>query len=302
MVEPVRNLLRSVLLAGSMLLTFAGGAMADDATPSSPAASTSAPDKSGYTLFNPTPSSAMRSFSTDRPDKSTSPYTVDAGHFQYETDLLGGLYDGYDTTHTRTREFFTGDPVLKVGITNFADVEVALGGYQNYRVKDRSANSTSSYDGFGDVTLRVKANVLGNDGGPVAIAIDPFFKVPTATRGLGNGVGEFGVTIPIQVTLPYNFTALFVTEYDDYKNVSNTGRHAGFTNLLNVSYPVTSKLTAEVEIWNQVQSTHIPTQTTLDLALAYMLGPNTQLDTATYIGLNKASPDFVAYVGLSQRF
>ncbi len=302
MVKRIISRLRTPSLAGGMLLAVATAAMADDAAPSPAATPAPTPDKSGYTLFNPTPTSALRGFSTDRPNKSTSPYTVDAGHFQYETDLLGGLYDGYNTTHTRTREFFTGDPVLKLGITNFADVEVALGGYQNYRVKDRSANSTSNYDGFGDVTLRVKANILGNDGGRVAIAIDPFFKVPTATRGLGNGVGEFGVTVPIQVTLPYNLTALFVTEYDDFKNVDNTGRHAGFTNLLNVSYPVTPKLTADVEIWNQVQSAHVPTQTTLDLALAYMLGPNTQLDTATYIGLNKASPDFVAYVGLSQRF
>ena len=282
--------------AACILVAGTTYALADD-TPASPP-----PDKRGYTLFNPTPDAAMRSFSTDRPNKSTSPYTVDAGHFQFETDLFGGAYDGYNTSQTRSREFFTGDPVLKMGITNFADVEVALGGYQNYRVKDRSANSTTNYDGFGDVTLRVKANILGNDGGPIAIALDPFYKIPTATRGLGNGVGEFGLTIPIQVSLPYNFTALVVTEFDDFKNVSNTGRHAGFTNLLNVSYPITPKLTAAVEIWNQVQATTIPTQYTLDLSLAYMLGPNTQLDTATYIGLNKAAPDFVAYAGLSMRF
>ncbi len=213
----MRRLLGGHLLStGSIVLltvAWAPCARADD-TPAAPA-----PDKSGYTIFNPTPDSALRSFSTDRPDKSTSPYTVDAGHFQYETDLLGGLYDGYAQSRTRTREFFTGDPVLKVGVTNFADVEVALGGYQNYRVKDRTANSTSNFDGFGDVTVRTKVNVLGNDGGPVAIAIDPFFKIPTATRGLGNGVGEFGVTVPVQFTLPLNVTALVVTEFDDFKNL-----------------------------------------------------------------------------------
>ncbi len=280
----------------ALMVVWAPLARADDA-PAAPA-----PDKSGYTIFNPTPDSALRSFSTDRPDKSTSPFTVDAGHFQYETDLLGGLYDGYAQSHTRTRELFTADPVLKLGITNFADVEVALGGYQNYRLKDRTANSTSNFDGFGDVTIRTKVNVLGNDGGPVAIAIDPFFKIPTATRGLGNGVGEFGVTVPIQFSLPLNVTALVVTEFDDFKNLNNTGRHAGYTNLINLSRPITPTLTAEVEFWSQVQTSHVPAQYTLDLALAYALGPNTQIDTATYIGLNKAAPDFVAYIGLSQRF
>ena len=45
-----------------------------------------AQDKSQYTLFNPTPTDQMRDFNTDRPTKSNVPYTVDAGHFQYEGD------------------------------------------------------------------------------------------------------------------------------------------------------------------------------------------------------------------------
>src|SRR5258707_15821817 len=43
-------------------------------------------DKSGYTLFNPTPREYMRAFTTDRPDLTESPFTVDAGHFQLEMD------------------------------------------------------------------------------------------------------------------------------------------------------------------------------------------------------------------------
>jgi hypothetical protein len=51
-----------------------------------------APDKSDYTLFNPTPDADLRSFSTDRPPKANSPYTVDAGHSQYETDIAVFAY------------------------------------------------------------------------------------------------------------------------------------------------------------------------------------------------------------------
>ncbi len=285
---------RIVVWAALAATLASGRALADDAAP--------APDKSGYTLFNPTPDADLRSFSTDRPDKSTSPYTVDAGHFQYETDLFGTSYDGYNSAGAATRELFTADPVLKLGITNYADVEVALGGYQNYHVQSRNGAPAQDYDGFGDVILKTKVNLLGNDGGKLAIALDPFFKVPTATRGLGNGVGEFGLTIPVQYSLPYNVTLLAVTEFDDFKNPLDTGRHAGFTNLVNLSYPLTPKLTGEVEFWSQVQDAHVPSQYTLDLALAYLLGPNTQIDGATYVGLNKAAPDIVGYIGLSQRF
>lgn len=45
-------------------------------------------DKSIYHLFNPTPVSKMREFVTDRPDRTKSPISVDAGHFQLETDLV----------------------------------------------------------------------------------------------------------------------------------------------------------------------------------------------------------------------
>jgi len=50
-------------------------------------ASDPAPDKSSFHFFNPTPRSLMRELSTDRPDKTESAYTVDAGHFQIESDL-----------------------------------------------------------------------------------------------------------------------------------------------------------------------------------------------------------------------
>lgn len=269
-------------------------ALADDPAPP--------PDKSGYTLFSPTPDADLRSLATDRPDKSTTPYTVDAGHFQLETDLFGVSYDGYGGAGTQTREFFTGDPVLKLGVTNFADVEVALGGYQSYHVQSRSGAPAQDRDGFGDVLLRTKVNLLGDDGGKLVVAVEPFFKVPTATRGLGNGAGEFGLTIPVQYPLPYHLTLLVVTEFDDFRNPLDTGRHAGFTNLINLTYPIVGKLTGELEFWSQVQAAHVASQYTLDLALQYLLGPNTQLDGATYIGLNKAAPDLVGYVGLSQRF
>jgi hypothetical protein len=46
-----------------------------------------------YTLFNPLPDDQMRSLGTDRPTKSDWPYTVPAGHFQYEADLVNWTYD-----------------------------------------------------------------------------------------------------------------------------------------------------------------------------------------------------------------
>ena len=46
-------------------------------------------DKSSYTLFNPTPDRLLRDMTTDRPDVTESPFTVDAGHIQIESNLFG---------------------------------------------------------------------------------------------------------------------------------------------------------------------------------------------------------------------
>gem|GEM_PF-5119181 len=51
------------------------------------------PDKSAFHLFHPTPTEWMREFSTDRPDQTESPHTVDAGHFQIEVDAVTAEFD-----------------------------------------------------------------------------------------------------------------------------------------------------------------------------------------------------------------
>jgi hypothetical protein len=53
----------------------------------SSAASTPRPDKSQYTLFNPTPIDLRRPYNTDRPSKTDSPFTIDARVFQIESDV-----------------------------------------------------------------------------------------------------------------------------------------------------------------------------------------------------------------------
>ena len=70
------------------------------------------PDKNQYWLFNPVPTDQMRTFSTDRPTKSNVPYTVDAGHFQYETDLVNFTHQVSGSTRTDT--LLVPNPTFKV--------------------------------------------------------------------------------------------------------------------------------------------------------------------------------------------
>src|ERR1022692_4636967 len=101
------------------LSAFAFPALADD----------EAPDKSDFTLFNPTPDADLRSFNTDRPPKANSPYTVDAGHFQYETDIA--VYSYGNSDGVKTQDWTVVDPTLKLGLTNTIDAELQITPYES---------------------------------------------------------------------------------------------------------------------------------------------------------------------------
>src|SRR5215218_10376638 len=78
-------------------------------------------DKSQYTLFNPTPRASMRELSTDRPDTTESPYTVDAGHFQFELSLVDFTRDDDGGVKSETLTALPAN--LKVGLLNNVDLQ-----------------------------------------------------------------------------------------------------------------------------------------------------------------------------------
>ncbi|HWK45923.1 MAG TPA: transporter [Stellaceae bacterium] len=289
------SLAASSMVAGALLTVgWCDVAAADDP----------APDKSGYTLFNPTPTDQMRAFSTDRPNKSSSPYTVDAGHFQYETDLFNETYDHWSKGGVSTKSFQFADPVLKLGITNDIDFELGLTGYAYTKSVSRSTSTVlNKAQGFGDIVPRVKVNVLGNDSGDIAVALIPYVKIPTGARNLGNNQVEGGLVIPVGFNLPYDFSAVAMTEFDALKNANDSGKRVNFTNLVNVSHTIYGDLTGSVELASAVGTdSGTPAVYTFDVALSYLLTPTLQIDIASYTGLNRAAPDQNVYFGISQRF
>jgi len=66
------------------------------------------PDKRRYNLFHPTPDALLREMATDRPDKTESAYSVDAGHYQIEMD------------YALTRDILL-DAGMNIGLTSAAD-------------------------------------------------------------------------------------------------------------------------------------------------------------------------------------
>src|SRR5882762_8527575 len=160
------------------------------------AADASAGEKDQYTLFNPTPVDKMRAFNTDRPTKSNVPYTVDAGHFQYEGDLFIYGYDNISTPDTNITSWTVGNPTFKLGLLNNVDFEVNFSFYNSIRSATVSTGAYTISQGFGDTFTRFKWNLFGNEGVGPAMALIPFAKWPTAPmgpQGVGNGYIEGGL-------------------------------------------------------------------------------------------------------------
>jgi hypothetical protein len=270
---------------------------ADNASP--------APDKSSYSLLNPTPADAMRAFSPERPTKILNPFTIDAGHFQIEGDVLNYLHT--NDAGLSTQFFQTADPTIKLGITSWLDFELDLNTYENTTTRlNRTGEIVASARGFGDTILKAKINLIGNDGGIFAAALVPYVKAPSAALGLGNGVWEGGVALPVQINLPADFALGLQTEVDALKDANDTRRYANFVNIANLSHalPFISKdLTASIEFFSSVGTdTYTPAVYTFDVGLAYLILPNVQLDAGANFGLTKSSPDLNLYTGVTARF
>jgi hypothetical protein len=268
------------------------------------AADAPAPDKSGYTLLDPTPQSLERAFCTDRPTKSTGACTVDAGRLQYETDLVNYTYDRSGGVTTET--WLYTNPTLKLGLTNHVDVELNMVPWETITSHDSASGARTRVSGVGDLYLRAKWAVLGDDGGDVAIALVPYLKAPIARAGIGDRAVEGGLIAPLVFTLPAGWSLTVDPEVDVLANASGRGDHANLSGLLSFSRSVSKTLTASIELWSDVNfdPSGQVRQYSFDLGLAWIPAshPNVQLDGGVNLGLNAATPQAQAYVGLSQRF
>lgn len=278
-----------------------------------------ASDKSQYTLFNPTPKEFMRDMTTDRPDKTESPYTVDAGHFQFEMDLVSYTYDNEHAGGVETRvDAFAIAPInLKVGLCNRVDLQVVVETWNDVRTKTGPEEPNNSHPpppipnvevhqrGFGDVTTRLKYNFWGNDGGKTAFAAMPFVKLPTNQDELGKNSVEGGLILPLAVALPLDFGMGLMTEFDFNRDAMGNGHHTEFVNSITFSHDrlLVKDLGGYVEFFSLVSGERGSRWIgTLDLGLTYGLSENVRLDAGVNIGVTKAADDLNPFVGLSLRF
>ncbi|MGE3727234.1 MAG: transporter [Candidatus Sericytochromatia bacterium] len=276
-------------------------------------------NKHQFHLFNPVPSDMMRPMSTDRPDKTESAYTVDAGHFQFEGDLLSLILN--QDTESSGFDLLIAPTNLKFGILNNLDFHVIILPVNWNRNTQLSDSKTTDTWSFGDMLLRMKYNLWGNDGGQTALAVMPFLKLPTSSSTTINNLLEGGVVLPfawdignnwgfgaqLQMDIASNQEALSPHPELDPRHGSDSqtpaGYHPEFSFAATIGYDFTDEIGAFIEIFGGM-STLAPTEflSTFDAGVTWSPTPNMQWDMGVYLGLTANAPRFTPFIGLSHRF
>jgi hypothetical protein len=242
----------------------------------------------GYHLFNPTPKDAMREFSIDRPDVTESPITVDAGHFQFEGDLLkwtkasGGV-------SPRTISLFNG--LYKMGLSHSWDIHIGIELFNIYQ--DPEGKKVD--DGYGTTTVRFKHNFWGNDGDRKTA----FGIIPYATFISGNPFDSdmnFGFGFPFSYSLNENYDLGAQPQVDFVYNGKDYD--LSYFQTVVIGGPVIGKLDFYFE--GLAVFPKGDAQFLLDGGLIYNFSPNVKVDIAANVGLNEAAPTRM-YLGLSFR-
>jgi outer membrane putative beta-barrel porin/alpha-amylase len=252
-----------------------------------------------YSLFNPRPDSQLRELSTDRPDTTESPYTVDAGHFQFEWEALSSSRDKSDGVRTQT---LTSSINLKAGISDNIDLQVIL--EPRTRVRTQSKSGSDIEQGLNDTELRLKKNVWGNDDGDTALAIMPFVRLPTHDKELGeDGKTEGGVILPLAFKLPGDWDSAAMLEFDAVRNEDNDGYV--WENLQSITF--THNVFGELDGFFEFVHLHSSesggrNESYFNSGVVYGIGNDCQLDAGFNAGLTDAAEDIRYFVGVSWRY
>lgn len=248
-----------------------------------------AADKSDYTLFHPVPEAELRDFNTDRPDKTNGSVTLDAGHLQFETDIFSYTRDGHGASKQETRMWANSN--LRIGLLNSADLQLMV----PWSIND------GTHTGIGDLTIALKTNFWGNDGGDSAAAFEALLSVPTGAHSVSAGT-EQATFLAIYEHSLGSFDAGFNTGVSIVANDDGDSHHTEIVNSISIGHDLVGPLSAYVEFFSSVPTSHSHDWIgTIDTGVLWQVAKNFQLDAGINIGVTHAADDLQVFVGASYR-
>ncbi|MFT5422973.1 MAG: hypothetical protein ACI89L_000742 [Phycisphaerales bacterium] len=250
-------------------------------------------------LLSPTSRDERRPLSADRPDATESPYTLDAGAVQIEISFVEYALDADSDGDTSTLDIAPFN--LKLGLTEHADLQIL---FNPYTQLDTPGSDT---DGIGNLTLRLKHNLWGNDRGDFALAIMPLITLPTGRGDLSTDHVEGGVVVPAAWDLSGSWGEGWSVggqvEIGFVRNDTNTGHDTVLAHTAVLGVPINDTFAAYFEYIGEFNSTSDNYAPALSGGLTYAVDGDTQLDVGLVFGLDNGDTDDVkVFAGLTKRF
>jgi hypothetical protein len=237
-----------------------------------------------------------RELSTDRPDKTESPYTVPAGRWQVEIDAV--TYARQDLGVVARHAWEVGASTLKRGLGNRMDVQLLVVPFRR-EVLENPLRTVES--GTGEFVGRFKFNVFGADSGRAALALMPFASL---TPGANGRVLEGGLIIPLAIELApgWGLGTMFETDFVEIEGLN--GRRPVIVYSATVGRDLSTALGAYAEIFTAFTPAMSTDRwnATLDFGMTLGLGSDLQLDGGINFGLTSSADDFNPFLGVSIRF
>lgn len=239
----------------------------------------------------------LRELSTDRPDTTESPFTVNAGHVQFEGDFAHQRRT--NSADARVREWSLGTTNVRVGLADQLEIGIFVAPWTRQVVETSGpAASRDVRSGFGDLTVRGKINFAGNDGGPFAIGLIAEVTFPMAARDLGVDRTGALVLLPWTVELPGKWTLGSMTGAEWRRSVSDDA--LVWINTASFSHDLTDSVGGYLEVTSEAGDG--PHVATFDAGLTFQINPNFQLDCGVNLGISRAADDLVVFAGFARRF
>lgn len=235
-----------------------------------------------YNLFRPVPKAELREMETERPDVTESPITLDAGHFQYESDLF--RLERAPGENALTNTFLFNQANLKLGLTRSTAIQLVVQSFVYQREKSVEDGTIARSHGFGDLTLRIKQNFLGNDKGNFAIAVIPYIKFPTSHVEEENRY-EGGLIIPMSLKLPSEWNVGMQMEVDRLQDTEGAGLHTEILQSFTIGHSLMDHVTGIAETYYRYDLSHHHWGNFLNAALQVELAKDVKLDGGLNYGL-----------------
>lgn len=235
-----------------------------------------------------TGANTLRPLSTDRPDTTESPYTVDAGHFQFELEIGALTRDGGETSYAM------GELNAKYGLNMCTDLQFILPLYNHI---------AGGAESFGDTQIRVKRNLWGNDDGETALAVMPFIQLPTGADGISNDQVEGGIIVPFGFQGVGGWSYGIQAEFDLVADDVGSGHHFSFLTSATAAHALTEKTGVFFELVAIFsEGSEATSEYYFNSGLTYGVSDILQLDGGVRVGLSGDSEDFNPFVGVSAKF